>query len=126
VLFLDDASRGGDHVRMSTMVSWAKMAKTRASREYMGRAWRLQENVQIPCACCPLATQAEIRHCKVAFVYGVLNGCAHGHRGLDHASGLRAHENVNGRHGCEGGGALQRYRGCVNDPGAEFSWDRYQ
>jgi hypothetical protein len=126
VLYLHDASRGGDHVRTSTMVSLVKMAEMRVSREYMGRAWGLPVNIQIPSACRLLVTQAEIRHCRVAFVYGVLNVCGHDHRGLDRANGLHAHANVNARHGCENGCDLSRCRGCVNDPRVEFSRARYQ
>jgi hypothetical protein len=113
---------------MSTMVSLVKMAEMRVSREYTGRAWGLPANIQIPRACRLLVTQAEIRHCRVAFVYGVLNGCGHDPRGLDHASGLHVNVNVNvnARHGRTNGGDLPRSRGCVNDPKVGFSRDRYQ
>lgn len=117
MLYLRDAFRGGDHVRMSTMASLVKMAKMRASREYMGRAWGLPVNAKIPCVCRQLVTQAETRHCRVVFVYGVLNGCGHDSRGLGHASVLHAHANVNALHGCANGGAQLRCRECVSDPG---------
>jgi hypothetical protein len=121
VLYRRDASRGGDHVRMSMMVSLVKMAEMKVSQEYMGMAWALLVNVRIPRTCRLLVTQAEIRHCRVAFVYGALNGCGHGHREFDHASGLDAQANVNAHHGCANGSALRRCLGCANDPSIEFS-----